>query len=101
MNNQDKNLNDILEIVSFIKDTAPTKDDLKNFASKDDIREIRGELKEVRDEMRENKDETITHIDSFIGLHQKLDLELVSLRSKYDRLESSLKKVLDHLKLNA
>ena len=41
------------------------------------------------------EDKLLTHIDGFIKLHQTLDLELVSLRHKYDRLEGRLKIVED------
>ncbi|MCX6740072.1 MAG: hypothetical protein NTZ49_02490 [Candidatus Parcubacteria bacterium] len=43
----------------------------------------------------------MNHIDTFIGLHQKLDIEITSLRSKHDHLEASMKKVLEHLHLEA
>ena len=31
-----------------------------------------------------------THIDGFVKLHENLDIELVALRGKYDRLESRI-----------
>lgn len=44
----------------------------------------------TKDEAREMKDEIFTHIDGFVKLHQILDMELVALRSKYERLEERL-----------
>ncbi len=79
--NQDKTLQDILEIVQFLKD---------NMASKQDL--------ETR--ITEAKSELMTHIDSFVVLHQKLDTELVALRSKYDRLEQHVQQLAKHLQLS-
>ncbi len=84
---QEKQLQEILEIVGFIKDNAAMKENLDRFATKEQLDETKNEL--------------MNHIDIFIGLHQKLDIELTALRSKYDRLETSMKKVLDHLHLQA
>lgn len=88
--NQDKTLQDILEIVQFIKDNAASKADLDRFPTKIDL--------ETR--LTEVKTELMTHIDSFIVLHQKLDTELTALRAKYDRLEGYLQQVAKHLQLN-
>jgi hypothetical protein len=97
---QGKQLQDILEIVTFVRDNAATKEDLERFATKEDLE--RFATKEFLDEkLAETKNELMNHIDTFIGLHQKLDIELTALRSKYDRLETSMKKVLDHLHLQA
>jgi len=43
------------------------------------------------------EDKLLTHIDSFVKLHQTLDQELVSLRHKYDRLEDRVKIVEEKL----
>jgi len=43
------------------------------------------------------EDKLLTHIDSFVKLHQTLDQELVSLRHKYDRLEDRVKIVEENL----
>ncbi len=41
----------------------------------------------TRDEIDQKLDSMTSHIDGFIKLHETLDLELVALRGKYDRLE--------------
>ena len=46
-----------------------------------------------KDEFQEFKTEIYSHIDGFIKLHQTLDIELVALRSKYDRLDLRLSAV--------
>jgi len=114
---QEKNIKDILDIVSFIKDNAANKEDLKHFVTKEDLDRFatkedleRFATKEdlenfvtkgyFEEKLNETKNELMNHIDTFIGLHQKLDIELTSLRSKYDRLESAVKKVMEHLHLN-
>jgi len=47
----------------------------------------------TKQEMVVMEDKLLTHIDGFVKLHQTLDQELVSLRHKYDKLESRLKTV--------
>jgi len=81
---QEKQLQDILETVEFLRDNAVTKEYFEE---------------KLEEKLIETKNELMTHIDTFIGLHQKLDIELTALRSKYDRLETSMKKVLEHLHL--
>ena len=44
-------------------------------------------------QLEEKTSQVLTHIDGFIKLHETLDQELVSLRHKYDRLESRIKTV--------
>ncbi len=51
------------------------------------IEEYMKENMAIKDELRESEDRLITHIDGFVKLHETLDLELVALRGKYDRLE--------------
>ena len=80
-------IQDILETVHFLRDNAVTKDEFH-----EEVNRLDNRINEVRDEM-------ITHIDQFILLHNKLDTELVSLRSKCDRLESQLRQVFLHLNL--
>ena len=38
------------------------------------------------------KNDISSHIDSFVTLHQKVDLETVALRSRCDRIEAKLDK---------
>lgn len=40
--------------------------------------------------LNKKNNEVINHIDGFVKLHQALDLELVALRDKYNRLEERL-----------
>lgn len=47
----------------------------------------------TKDDAAEMKSELYSHIDGFVKLHETLDQELVSLRSKYDRLDERLKVV--------
>lgn len=75
-----------MEIVHFLKD---------NMASKDDV----VSKKYLDDAIVAAKSDILTHIDGFIVLHQKLDTELTALRSKYQRLEEKLDRVMRHLHL--
>lgn len=53
----------------------------------------------TKDEWETGRDEIVAHIDGFIKLHETLDLELVALRSKVDRLEGRIGRVESHLGL--
>lgn len=77
---QEQQINDILEIVSFLKDEMVGR-------------------KELDQKLDKVKSEIMTHMDGFIGLHQKLDLELVALRAKYDRLESYIEQLAKHAQI--
>ena len=102
---QDNTIKDILEIVEFIRDNAATKEDLLQFATKHELHseiqtvknELRSEIQEVKNELRseiqEVKNEIMNHIDGFIGLHQKLEIELTALHGKYQCLESYIQQI--------
>ncbi len=78
---QEQQISDILEILVHLKD---------NMVS-------RHEFEKVLDErLFTLRSDIMTHMDGFIGLHQKLDLELVALRAKYDRLESYIEQLARH-----
>ena len=110
-NNQKTTLDDILETVAFIKDHAASKEDLKGLVTKEDLKPlaIKDELKLLatktdlaivknyleekmmtKEDLTSAKTEIMTHVDDFITLHRKLETELVSLQSKYKRLEEQL-----------
>lgn len=44
----------------------------------------------TKDEFEQKHNEVMTHIDGFVKLHQTLDVEIVALRDKYNRLEERL-----------
>ncbi len=66
----EKILQDILDIVSYIKDNSVNSVEFSDFK------------KEVREEFKLTKGYIISHVDHFIGLHTKLDTELTALRAK-------------------
>jgi len=80
-------LKDILEIVTYLKDNSVKRDEFLDFK------------KEVATEFKTVREDVISHVDHFIGLHTKLDTELTALRTKYDRLEEKLERVMQHLQL--
>ncbi len=47
----------------------------------------------TKDDSRDLESRMLSHIDGFIKLHETLDVELVSLQSKYNRLEERLVRV--------
>lgn len=109
-NTQQKTLDDILEIVTFLKDNGASKEDLKELATEKDVQAVRTqlvevdqrltrEIKELDKKLAERLNALTTNVDSFITLHQKLDTELTAMRSKYSRLESHLQFLAKHLNL--
>ncbi len=75
-----KDIRGLVEIVDFIKDSAVTKD-------------------EFDEKFESHKNEIISHIDSFIVITQKLDVEFLAMRSKHDRLESQIHQLARHLNI--
>ena len=61
------------------------------------LRDKTGNELPTKQEIGVLEDKLLTHIDSFVKLHQTLDQELVSLRHKYDRLEDRVKIVEEKL----
>lgn len=88
-------LQDILDIVHFMRDNMVTKKELKeelrDFATKKDLERFA-----TKQEVETLKSDLITHIDGFVVLHKTLDLEFVSLRAKYQRLESYIFQLANH-----
>lgn len=88
------------------KEEGATKEDLKNFATKDDLREIREEMKNfttkdyLDDRLSEMKNDLMNHIDGFIGLHHKLDIEFTSLRSAVQRMEEEIQEMKKQMQMN-
>jgi hypothetical protein len=107
--NQEKEINDILEIVSLMRDNFATKDDLRNFATKDDITRLDGKIDGVKDDLqnfatkddlKEMESRMIEHVDGFVALYQKHEVELAAVVSRVNRFEDKLDKVIKHLGLN-
>ena len=69
----------------------------EQFARIDDrFREAQYEVRELgrrMDQQKERIDSLYDHVDGFITLHQKLDLELAALRSKYNRLDERMMRI--------
>ena len=66
---RDEALDEVLEIVRYIKDTSVTR-------------------KELHKEIRGLRNEMIDHIDGFMKLHQNHEAELSAMRLAIRRLES-------------
>jgi hypothetical protein len=98
-----KMLQDILDIVRFTQDNMATKLDLKRFVTKADyqfgLQQLSREITETKAKIDQLNVTFTTHLDGFVGLHKKLDVELVALRAKYDRLESYIEQLAKHTKL--
>lgn len=70
----------------FVKiDEHFTKVDAQLMGLKLDVGEVNEGLRKVNERI----DGLYTLIDSFVKLHQKLDIELVALRDKYNRLSKA------------
>jgi len=103
MSESTNQIQQILEIVEFIKDNAASKQEVaelrSEMATKVELANMRSEmatkveLANMRSEMATKvdlydlKSEVITHVDGLAVLHQRLDTELAALRAKYERLQ--------------
>ena len=106
-------LQDIFEVVNFIKDNAVTKQELQQELSsfRTEINqefsnfrtEVNQELSsfrtEVNQEFKKVREEIIEHVDAFVGLHKDLESELAAVAHKTDRLERNDIKIGRHLQL--
>jgi hypothetical protein len=90
-------LGQILETVSFLKETVVFIKD--NAVTKEEFAVLKTDVAQMKEEAVTSKMEILGHIDSFVGLHQKVDLEVTALRAKCERLEHQLHFVLTHFNL--
>lgn len=85
----DQNTKDMLDALDFIKERMATKDDLKHFATKDEVRMIvREELRDVRADVkaiRTDLDELIEKVDNIAGYRKEIDhaLERIAAIEKH------------------
>jgi len=86
-------INDVLEIVQFIKDNAASKQDMAAMEVRLDSK-IDGVRTELKKDMREMKDELVGHIDGLTKLNEKFDHELVVLREKVERHDEILSRTI-------
>jgi len=91
MESNNQMLQDIFEVVNFIKDNAVTKTEFNDFKFEVNQRfdgvdkrfdGVDREFKQVREEM-------VEHVDAFVGLHKDLESELAAVAHKTDRLEKN------------
>ncbi len=121
-------LQDILEVVTFIKDNAAMKDDLKAVEVRLDQRidkletrfdglegsfdglglhvlgietRLDKRIDEVIAQATRNKSDIFKHIDGLAVQFQKFEIELLALRSKYDRLKEPIIKMAKQLHIEA
>lgn len=57
------------------------------------------EMSQIKQDMSQMRQDLLTEIDRFVVLHQTLDVELVSLRSRCERMESFMVQVAKRLDL--
>lgn len=117
-NNLETTIHDMLEMIRFIHDNAltrddlvdmATKDDLLGLATKDDIANIRQEMatkddlakleKELRKDIRELRSDMMNHVNGFIGLHEKHEVELAAVASRQERIEENHSRLADTVKV--
>jgi hypothetical protein len=58
-----------------------------------EISEVKQDLAGVKQDLADTKNELVTEIDRFVVLHQTLDVELASLRSRCERMETFMIRV--------
>jgi predicted nucleic acid-binding Zn-ribbon protein len=78
-------LRDVQETVDFLKDNAITRDEFKLGLETG----LDGLERKLRTEIRETRNEMISHVDHFIQLHKKQEVEHLALVSRVSRHEES------------
>jgi len=96
--NVDKLTNDVDKLTENVQDILVAVNHLSTHMDSEFVN-VRGEIREVKDDLSTTKNEVIGEIDRFVVLHQTLDVELVSLRSRQDRQDHFLQKVAKKLDL--
>jgi len=79
-------INVIMDSVATKNDLQTVRDDLQKFATKDDINATENRM--------------IEHVDGFVALYQKHEVELAAVVSRQHRLEEKLEQVIKHLNLD-
>jgi len=109
-------IDEVLEIVRFMVDTGATKDDLKGFATKEDLKRFatkedlkqfatKDDLKQfatkddLTREIRRLENNIAEHVDSFVGMHMKMDTEITALKSASKRHEGYFENIQRHTKI--
>lgn len=93
-------IEEVLEVVEFLKDNMVSKHEFEDVVETIEfLKDNMVNKNELEEKFTEIKSEIMNHMDGFIGLHQKLDTELTALRSKYDRLESYVQQIAEHVNL--
>lgn len=85
MTEEQRKINDIFDIVLFLKDNAASKHDLAVLGGRVDTLETT-----LRSEMHEIKNELMGHIDGFIEMHKTVTAELAATRLKLGRVEDNV-----------
>jgi uncharacterized membrane protein len=90
----DQNTKDMLDALEFIKERMTTKDDLANFATKNDIADLKATMatkdhvKSISDELasiRRDLEELTEKVDNIVGLPKEIDhaLERIAAIEKH------------------
>jgi len=104
MKEENTQINEILEVVNFIKDNAASKEDLRILENKFDsldskVDSLDSKVNSLDAKIDAVKNDMITHVDGFISLHQKNELEIASVTIRQTRTEERLDTVIKHLGL--
>ncbi len=93
----------IIEMLRAMREQMATKDDLRHFATKDDLKteigafrvEMKEELKAfaTKDFVREQVSEVLTAVDGVAKQCETLEIELLANRAKTQRIEERLEVV--------
>jgi septation ring formation regulator EzrA len=93
----DQNMRDIIDALTFIRDNMATKDDLKNFATKEDVRDIireelepiHGRLSNIEAELRDVR-ERLDLLEEAVGSMKGYAKEIDELRDRVRNIERHL-----------
>jgi uncharacterized protein YeeX (DUF496 family) len=112
--NQEQTNKDVLEMFTFIRDHAATREDIELLNQKIDdvsdklslkIDELDIKIDRVKDGLEQKidsvKNEMLEHVDGFIGLHKDQESEQAALAVSHHRLEQKVEKIAVHVGFSA
>ncbi|MFH1314989.1 MAG: hypothetical protein ABIH67_01185 [Candidatus Uhrbacteria bacterium] len=78
------------DVLDFLHEHMMTKEDGDKIITK--VIDIDGRLDDfvTKEDLKQTESRITSDFDRFVKLHETLDLELVALRSKYERLEERI-----------
>lgn len=98
--NQQNKIDDVLEIVTYIKDNAASKDDLKPLATKEEVAGLKNEVAKVKTEVKNidgKLNNLINSVDRLVKHLEDIKTEQTAMNKAIKRHENWIQQLADKL----